>query len=62
MEKKIIFHIDPFTAYYCQSGEVDYILNIEKEVEGFHFENKNEKNHRGKFFKNEDKTPKFKSS
>jgi len=54
-------HLDPFTAYYCSEGTIDYIQDFEHDTEGFHFENKNEKQYRGKFFKNESKTPKMKS-
>jgi Fe-S cluster assembly iron-binding protein IscA len=59
-DSAITFNIDPFTAYYCKLGKVDYISNVKKMVEGFHFENLNEKDHRGKFFKNESKVPTLK--
>lgn len=60
-DKSLTISIDPFTAFYCKSGVIDYIFDIEKKVEGFHFENLNEKDHRGKFFKNESKVPKLKT-
>lgn len=60
-DSSIVFHIDPFTAFYCQKGSIDYISDVTKGMEGFHFENLNEKNHRGKFFKNESKVPTIKT-
>ncbi|MBD65508.1 MAG: hypothetical protein CME62_09895 [Halobacteriovoraceae bacterium] len=58
-EKIIHIHIDPFTAFYCQEGELDYIQDFEVDREGFQFINSNEKSYRGKFFKNETKLPQF---
>jgi Fe-S cluster assembly iron-binding protein IscA len=57
-EKKLTLNIDPFTAFYCREGLIDYICDYENNTEGFHFENNNQKEYRGKFFKNESKTPK----
>ena len=57
LSSDIQVHLDPFTAYYAQNGEIDYIFDHENNTEGFYFENKNEKNYRGKFFKNEEKLP-----
>ncbi len=49
--------LDPFAAHYCNQGELDYLFDIANDVEGFIFTNKNEKNYRGKFFKDESKAP-----
>ena len=53
----LTFIMDPFTAHYGKNGSVNYITDFENNVEGFRFENKNEKNYRGKFFKDESKLP-----
>ncbi len=58
--QNIEIYIDPFTAFYCRRGKIDFILDIKNSEEGFHFENFDEKNFRGKFFKDETKTPDFK--
>ncbi len=52
--------MDPFTAFYCQSGVVDYIQDFENNAEGFHYENDSQKSYRGKFFKDESKAPELK--
>ena len=49
--------IDPFTAFYCKDGTIDYVLDHNSEAEGFSFENSNQKNYRGKFFKKEETLP-----
>jgi iron-sulfur cluster insertion protein len=49
--------LDPFASHYCNQGELDYLFDIANDVEGFIFTNKNEKNYRGKFFKDESKAP-----
>ena len=49
--------LDPFAAYYCKNGIIDYKRNIQTGEEGFLFINHDEKNHQGKFFKNEQKVP-----
>ncbi len=56
----IEIYIDPFTAYYCKNGTIDFIFDLENNIDGFHFSNPNEKEYRGKFFKNLEKTPKLK--
>ena len=53
----IEIHIDPFTAYYCQEGIIEYLFDMDTDKEGFFFENRNEKNYRGKFFKKEGMNP-----
>lgn len=55
--KNIALHLDPFTAHYCREGDIDYICDIDSDQEGFTYMNPNEKNYRGKFFKNEEMLP-----
>lgn len=50
-------NIDPFSAYYCRHGEIDYLIDHEHEIDGLVFTNHNEKSHRGKFFKDESTLP-----
>lgn len=57
----IQINIDPFSAYYCRSGEIDYLIDHENQVDGFLFTNHNEKIHRGKFFKDESTLPPMKT-
>lgn len=59
-ELTINVNIDPFTAYYCSDGKIDYLQNMETMEEGFVFFNNNEKNYKGKFFKDESKVPQLK--
>jgi Fe-S cluster assembly iron-binding protein IscA len=49
--------VDPFTAHYCQSGQLDYMLNPKNNEDGFLFLNDNEENYAGKFFKDENLVP-----
>lgn len=49
--------LDPFTAFYCKEGTIDYIQDFANDTEGFTFENANEKKYRGKFFKNSNNVP-----
>lgn len=51
-------HIDPFTAYYCKEGVIDFIFDPAQDLEGFSYINPSEKKYRGKFFKNEEMVPK----
>ena len=51
--------VDAFASFYAQEGLIDFILDTERDTDGFIFENKNEKNFRGKFFKDESQTPSF---
>ena len=55
--KKISISIDPFTAYYCKEGVLDYMTDYENDIEGFSFTNVNETKYRGKFFKDESMVP-----
>lgn len=43
--------LDPFSAYYMQIVELDYIQDFENNKEGFTITNLNEKKHHGKFWK-----------
>jgi len=54
----VTLHIDPFTAYYCQNGTLDYVFEPESNEEGFQFINNNEHLFHGKFFKDEELLPK----
>ena len=54
----VTVRLDRFTAFYCKEGTIDYIKDYANNTEGFHFENGNQKNYRGKFFKDESKVPK----
>lgn len=56
--KNLQLIIDSFTAFYAKEGTLDYIVDFENDTEGFQFTNANEKNYRGKFFKNEALLPK----
>lgn len=49
--------IDPFTAYYTQEATLDYLLDISNNEEGFILTNAADGQHRGKFFKDEEKLP-----
>ena len=49
---------DPFTAFYFQTGEIDFIMEPEKNREGFVITNYNQTNYSGKFWrKDENKIP-----
>lgn len=56
-DQNIFFLMDPFAAFYCKEGRIDYLRNDQTGEEGFIFINANEKKHQGKFFKDETKTP-----
>ena len=58
ISEDLFFHIDPFTAYYCKEGLIDFILDPAQDIEGFSYINPSEKQYRGKFFKNEEMVPK----
>lgn len=49
--------IDPFTAYYTQEFTLDYLLDVSNNEEGFIVTNAADGQHRGKFFKDENKLP-----
>jgi len=53
----LAIYIDPFTAFYCKEGTLDYICDLENDQEGFIFTNDNETKYRGKFFKDESMVP-----
>ncbi len=60
-QEQIQLYLDPFTAYYCRQGTIDFITDYANDTEGFHFENPEQNKYRGKFFKNEKKIPQLKS-
>ena len=49
--------MDPFTAYYTQELTLDYLLDTTNNEEGFIVNNAADGQHRGKFFKDENKLP-----
>lgn len=49
--------IDPFTAFYTQELELDYLLDTSNNEEGFIVKNAADGQHRGKFFKDENRLP-----
>ena len=49
--------IDPFTAFYAKEGTIDYLFDEKGDEEGFIFTNLNQKNYKGKFFKDESTLP-----
>ena len=51
--------MDPFTAYYCKEGSLDFLLNPKSNEDGFVFINYNEEKYHGKFFKDESMAPPF---
>lgn len=58
LENKVLTLIlDPFTAYYCKEGQLDFLLNPKNNQDGFVFINDNEHKYAGKFFKDESLVP-----
>lgn len=49
--------LDPFTAYYCKEGSLDFLLNPKTNEDGFVFVNFKEEDYHGKFFKDESMAP-----
>ena len=45
--------LDPFTAFYLKNGEVDFIMNLEKNIEGFTVTNLHQNEYTGKFWQND---------
>ena len=56
--KTVEILIDPFTAYYCDQGTLDYLINPNTNEDGFIFINEREASFHGKFFKDESMVPK----
>lgn len=54
-ELKIL--MDPFTAFYTQEATLDYLLDTSSNEEGFVVNNAREREHKGKFYKDETKLP-----
>lgn len=50
--------LDPFTAFYCQEGNLDFFFNPNSDEDGFLFLNHNEDKYVGKFFKDSTLLPK----
>jgi Fe-S cluster assembly iron-binding protein IscA len=46
----VAVHLDPFTAYYCAHGLLDYQINPDTHEDGFVYDNYNEHHFQGKFF------------
>lgn len=57
-DKDLEFHLDPFSAHYMKDIQVDYIIDPKTGEDGFVVENLNQENFTGKFFKDEEMTPK----
>jgi Fe-S cluster assembly iron-binding protein IscA len=49
--------MDPFTAFYTQEANLDYLLDPQNNQEGFILTNAADGDHKGKFFKDESKLP-----
>jgi iron-sulfur cluster insertion protein len=49
--------MDPFTAFYTQELELDYLLDTSNNEEGFIVKNAADGQHKGKFFKDESRLP-----
>lgn len=49
--------MDPFTAFYTQEATLDYLLDTTSNEEGFVVTNAQEREHKGKFYKDESKLP-----
>jgi len=54
--------IDPFAAFYCKLGVLDFLFIPHENEDGFFFTNANEHKHHGKFFKDGDYVPPLKES
>ncbi len=57
--KDLTIVIDSFTAFYFKNGSIDFVNDVENNTDGFVIVNFDEKNHVGKFFKDETKVPKL---
>ena len=55
-DKSVRMLLDPFTAHYCQLGQLDYLFDITGQ-EGFVFQNENEHKYHGKFFTDDSMLP-----
>lgn len=54
---KLTVLMDPFTAFYTQELTLDYLLDTSNNEEGFIVQNAADGQHRGKFFKDENRLP-----
>ncbi len=49
-QQNMAIAVDPFSAYYMQKIELDFIQDFENNQEGFIIKNSNENKHQGKFW------------
>lgn len=49
--KNINIILDPFANFYLQKFKIDYIQNLEEDIEGFQIINTSQKEFKGKFWK-----------
>jgi len=56
-ENNIKIHLDPFSSYYIQDAQIDYIFNLRNDQDGFKLTNFQEHLFKGKFFKDSSLTP-----
>ncbi|MCO4792330.1 MAG: hypothetical protein KC493_01365 [Bacteriovoracaceae bacterium] len=57
-EKETYILMDPFTAYYLQNSNIDYVQDFQNDLEGFVVKNLNQDEFTGKFWKTgPEKTP-----
>jgi iron-sulfur cluster assembly accessory protein len=54
---EVTLYVDPFTAFYCKEGTLDFVILPDQNQEGFTFTNKNEHLYHGKFFKGDNLVP-----
>ncbi|GAB4014160.1 MAG: hypothetical protein Fur0010_11940 [Bdellovibrio sp.] len=58
IQNQITFAFDPFCAFYAQNLHIDYILDLEKNADGFVIKSHDQKVHSGKFWRqHEDRVP-----
>ena len=57
-DQNITILLNPFSAYYLHHFKLDYILDIEQDMEGYHITNYDQEKYHGKFWKeNSELTP-----
>ena len=45
--------LDPFTAFYLKNGEMDFVMDVEKNIEGFTVTNLDQSEYTGKFWQSD---------
>jgi iron-sulfur cluster insertion protein len=35
--ENVKLHVDPFTAHYCQEGRIDFLMDLNRDMDGFVF-------------------------